>query len=83
MAARALSTATISFGLVSIPVKLFTTSQSGASITFNMLHECGTRLKQQYVCPKHDVVVPREERVKGYEFAKGRPRWRPGLATCR
>ncbi len=71
MAARALSTATISFGLVSIPVKLFTTTESGASIHFNMLHRCGTRLKQQYVCPKEEVVVPRDEMVKGYEFAKG------------
>ena len=39
-------------GLVSIPIKLYTTSESGSSISFNMLHECGTRLKQQYVCPK-------------------------------
>jgi DNA end-binding protein Ku len=71
MAARAISAATISFGLVSIPVKLYTTSQSGSSISFNMLHECGTRLKQQYFCPKDEVVVPRDEIVKGYEFAKG------------
>ena len=71
MAARAISTATISFGLVSIPVKLFTTSQSGTGISFNMLHSCGTRLKQQYLCPKDDVVVPRDEMVKGYEFARG------------
>jgi DNA end-binding protein Ku len=71
MAARALSTATISFGLVSIPIKLYTTSQSGSTISFRMLHQCGTRLKQQYVCPKEEVVVPRDEIVKGYEFAKG------------
>jgi DNA end-binding protein Ku len=71
MAARAISSATISFGLVSIPVKLFTTSQSGSQVSFNMLHECGTRLKQQYVCPKHEVIVPRDEQVKGHEFAKG------------
>jgi DNA end-binding protein Ku len=71
MAARAISAATISFGLVSIPVKLYTTSQSGTSISFNMLHECGTRLKQQYICPKDEVVVPRDQMVKGYEFAKG------------
>jgi DNA end-binding protein Ku len=72
MAARAISAATISFGLVSIPIKLYTTSQSGSAISFNMLHECGTRLKQQYVCPKHERVVSRDEMVKGYEFAKGR-----------
>lgn len=71
MAARAISAATISFGLVSIPIKLYTTSESGSSISFNMLHECGTRLKQQYVCSKHEKVVARDEMVKGYEFAKG------------
>lgn len=71
MPARALSTATISFGLVSIPVKLYTSSESAAAISFNMLHQCGTRLKQQYWCPKDERVVPREEIVKGYEFAKG------------
>ncbi len=71
MGARALSTATISFGLVSIPVKLFTTSESEGQLHFNMLHECGSRLKQQYVCPKCERVVPRDEIVKGYEFAKG------------
>lgn len=71
MPARALSTATISFGLVSIPVKLYTTSESQASVSFHMLHQCGTRVKQQYWCPKDERVVPREEIVKGHEFAKG------------
>jgi DNA end-binding protein Ku len=72
MAARAISSSTISFGLVSIPVKLYSTGESGRRISFNMMHEaCGTRLKQQYICPKCDVVVPREDRTKGYEFAKG------------
>ena len=71
MPARALSTATISFGLVSIPVKLYTTGESRSAVSFNMLHQCGTRLKQQYWCPKDERVVPREEIVKGYEFAKG------------
>jgi DNA end-binding protein Ku len=71
MPARALSTATISFGLVSIPVKLFTTGESKSAVSFNMLHECGTRVKQQYWCPKDEKVVPRDELVKGYEFAKG------------
>jgi DNA end-binding protein Ku len=72
MAARAISSATISFGLVSIPVKLYTTTESSGQISFNMLHECGTRVKQQYWCPKDEKVVPREEIVKGYEFAKGK-----------
>jgi DNA end-binding protein Ku len=71
MAARAIAGATISFGLVSIPIKLYTTSESGSSISFNMLHECGTRLKQQLFCPKDEVVVPRDQTLKGYEFAKG------------
>ena len=72
MAARAISSATISFGLVSIPVKLYTTTESSGQISFNMLHECGTRVKQQYWCPKDEKVVPREEIVKGYEFGKGK-----------
>src|SRR5438094_7905866 len=72
MSARAIGTANISFGLVSIPVKLFTASNSSSAISFNLLHaRCGSRLKQQYICPKEDnVVVPREEMRKGYEFSK-------------
>ncbi len=72
MAARAISSATISFGLVSIPVKLYTTTESSGQISFNMLHQCGTRVRQQYWCPTDAKVVPREEIVKGYEFAKGK-----------
>jgi DNA end-binding protein Ku len=71
MAARPISSATISFGLVSIPVKLFTTSASGTQISFNWLHTCGSRVKQQYFCPKDERVVARDELVKGYEFSKG------------
>ncbi len=72
MPARAIGTATISFGLVSIPVKLFTSSESGGDIHFNMLHDaCGSRLKQQYICTKDGEIVDREHTVKGYEFAKG------------
>jgi DNA end-binding protein Ku len=72
MSARAIGTANISFGLVSIPVKLFSAADSSAGISFNMLHaRCGSRVKQQYICPKEDnVVVPREEIQKGYQFAK-------------
>lgn len=71
MAARALGSATISFGLVSIPVKLFTTAESGRQISFHWLHRCGSRVKQQYWCVKEDRPAPRDELVKGYEFAKG------------
>jgi len=71
MAARSIASLTVSFGLVSIPVKLFSATESAKAISFNMLHKtCGSRLKQQYVCIKEEVVVPREDMVKGYEFSK-------------
>ena len=71
MPPRPIASATISFGLVTIPVKLFPATQSSASISFNMLHkECGSRLKQQYICQRDEVVVPRDDIIKGYEFAK-------------
>jgi DNA end-binding protein Ku len=72
MAARSIASLTVSFGLVSIPVKLYSATQASGAISFNMLHKppCGSRLKQQYVCAKEGVVVPREDTVKGYEFAK-------------
>ena len=71
MAARSMGSLTISFGLISIPVKLYTATQSAGSISFNLLHKtCGSRLKQQYVCIKEGVVVERDQMVKGYEFAK-------------
>jgi DNA end-binding protein Ku len=72
MPARSIGTATISFGLVSIPTKLFTTNESAGDIHFNMLHDAdGARLKQQYVCTKCNEVVDRDHTVKGYEHAKG------------
>lgn len=72
MSARAIDKATISFGLVSIPVKLYTSTESSADIHFNLLHDaCGSRLRQQYVCTKDSEIVDREHMVKGYEFAKG------------
>jgi DNA end-binding protein Ku len=71
MAARPIATLTVSFGLVSIPVKLFSATEASRAISFNLLHKaCGSRLKQQYVCVKEDVIVPREDMVKGYEFEK-------------
>jgi DNA end-binding protein Ku len=67
-----MASATISFGLVSVPVSLYSTSESAASVSFNMVHKKdGTRLKQQYICPKDGEVVERDEMAKGYEFAKG------------
>src|SRR5580700_8175099 len=71
MAARSIGSLTISFGLVAIPVKLYTATVSANAISFNLLHKgCGSRLKQQYVCIKHGTIVSRDEMVKGYEFAK-------------
>jgi DNA end-binding protein Ku len=71
MAARSIGSLTVSFGLVAIPVKLYTATQSGNAVSFNLLHKtCGSRLKQQYLCQKEGVVVERDEMVKGYEFAK-------------
>jgi DNA end-binding protein Ku len=72
MAARSIGSATISFGLVSVPVNLFSSSESSASVSFNMLHtSCGSRLKQQYICSKEGTVVEKDEIGKGYEFSKG------------
>lgn len=72
MAARSIATATISFGLVSVPVNVYSSAESKASVSFNMLHKkCSGRLKQQYICPRDDnEVVERSDTVKGYEFAK-------------
>jgi DNA end-binding protein Ku len=71
MAARPIATLTVSFGLVSIPVKLYSATEASRAISFNLLHKgCGSRLKQQYLCVKDEVVVPREDMVKGYEFEK-------------
>ncbi|MBW3660572.1 MAG: Ku protein [Gemmatimonadetes bacterium] len=71
MAPRAIASTTISFGLVTVPVKLYSTGQSSSKVSFNMIHEpCAARLRQQYVCVKCEEVVEKEEIVKGYEFAK-------------
>src|SRR6058998_2388899 len=70
MAARSIATLTVSFGLVSIPVKLYSATEASRAISFNLLHKaCGSRLKQQYICVKEEVPVAREDMAKGYEFA--------------
>jgi DNA end-binding protein Ku len=62
----------VSFGLVNIPVKLYSTGEPAAGVQLNFLHkQCGSRLKQQYICPIDDLVVGRDDMVKGYEYAKG------------
>src|SRR5579864_1578309 len=72
MSLRPFASGMVSFGLVTIPVKLYSTGETAVGIQLNMLHrKCGSRLKQQYVCPVDDVVVGRDEMVKGYEYAKG------------
>jgi DNA end-binding protein Ku len=71
MAARSIAALTVSFGMVSIPVKLFSATEASRAISFNLLHKgCGSRLRQQYFCVKEDVPVARDEMVKGFEFAK-------------
>jgi len=69
---RSLSTASISFGLVTIPVRLYPATRASAGVSFHLLHaEDGARLKQQLVCSVDGEVVPRTEAIKGYEFEKG------------
>ena len=70
MAARSLGSGTISFGLVSIPVRLYPAVVS-ERVSFHLLHaKCGSRIRNQMYCPACDKVVERDEVVKGYEFAK-------------
>ena len=72
MAARSIASLSLSFGLVSIPVKLYSATESSATVRFNMLARDGARLKQQYVSEKDGQPVERAEMVKGYEFEKDR-----------
>lgn len=71
MGTRSIGSATISFGLVSVPVKLFSAGDSKSAISFNMLHnKDGARLKQQYVCSKDGEIVEQADRIKGFEVTK-------------
>ena len=70
MAARAISSGTISFGLVSIPIKVYTATSS-KDVHFSMLHaKDKSRLKQQYICATCGEIVPRNDTVKGYEYSR-------------
>jgi DNA end-binding protein Ku len=72
MAARASGSGTISFGLVSIPFKVYTATSS-QSVSFNMLHKkTGSRVKQQYIDPTSGEIVARTDMIKGYEYGKDR-----------
>ena len=70
--ARSIASLTISFGLVAIPVKLYSATSSSERISFNLLRQRdGSRVKQQYVAVNDGALVERSEMTKGYEFAKG------------
>ena len=72
MAASSFGSGTVSFGLVSIPVRLFSAGEPKSAPSFNLLHgKCKSRLRQQYTCPTCNETVARDQMVKGYEFAKG------------
>ncbi len=72
MPARSIASGTISFGLVAIPIKLYTTTESAKTVSFNMVHQkCGSRVKYRFYCPTDEEFVERDELVKGYEFSKG------------
>ena len=72
MAARSIASLTLTFGLVSIPVKLYSATESSGNVRFNLLAKDGSRVKQQYVSEKDQSVVKRADMVKGYEFEKDR-----------
>jgi DNA end-binding protein Ku len=72
MPARPISAGMISFGLVSIPVRLFTAASS-KSVSFHLLHEKDkSRIQQRIYCPADDQIVDRSELVRGFEIEKGR-----------
>ena len=72
MAARSLQSVTITFGLVTIPVKMYAATNPRAGVSFTMLDAKGGRVKQQYISAESGDVVPRNEMIKGYEFEKDR-----------
>jgi DNA end-binding protein Ku len=60
----------IQFGLVTVPVKLYTATESDYAIRFNMLHETDlSRIQMKVWCPEDEKVISRGETVKGYEYA--------------
>jgi DNA end-binding protein Ku len=70
MPSRAVATGVISFGLVSIPVRLYTAASS-EQVRFNMLDSRhGVRVKQQYYSPVDGKVMDKGEIIKGYEYAR-------------
>lgn len=70
MALRPLRNATITFGLVNIPVRFYTATRS-EDVSFNLLHEsCGSRVNRKWWCPKHDEAIESGEMIRGYAVAK-------------
>jgi DNA end-binding protein Ku len=71
MSARPIASATVSFGLVSVPVKLYSTADNSQKVTFNWINpSSNSRVRQRYWDPTEERLVAREELVKGYEFAR-------------
>ncbi len=61
----------LSFGLISVPIRLHVAAR-GERVGFNQIHkECNSRIKQKLYCPSCDRIVERAELVKGYEYEKG------------
>ncbi|MFZ1887049.1 MAG: Ku protein, partial [Candidatus Binataceae bacterium] len=72
MPPRSVSTASLTFGLVSIPVRLFPATSS-KTIRFNLLHaKDNSRIQEKIFCPKEEQIIDRSELVRGYEIEKGR-----------
>jgi len=72
VALRPLRNATITFGLVSIPVRFYTATKS-EDVHFNLLHEsCGTRVNRKWWCPHHEKIVSSDELVRGYPVTKNK-----------
>ncbi len=72
MALRPLRNATISFGLVNIPVRFYTATKS-EDVQFNLLHrDCGSRVSRKWWCPQHDEAITYEDMIRGYAIAKNR-----------
>ena len=72
MALRPLRNATISFGLVNIPVRFYTATKS-EDISFNLLHEsCGSRVQRKWFCPKDDTIIDADELIRGFAIAKNK-----------
>jgi DNA end-binding protein Ku len=71
MSARPIASATVSFGLVSVPVKLYSTADNSQKVTFNWINPATrSRVRQRYWDEREERIVERDELVKGYEFSR-------------